>query len=140
MNSEHPLSQLTTTEARNIRLEQIQQYPLITYDRAFSGRTTIDRVFEEHGLTPDIILEAVDADVIKTYVDLNMGLGIIAGMAFDPGRDASLIHIPVGHLFGRHITRLALRKGVFVRDYLYEFVKMCSSEEVARDALDEMLS
>lgn len=140
MHQDHPLSQLTTTEARNIRLEQIQQYPIITYDRAFSGRTTIDKIFEEQGLTPDIVLEAVDADVIKTYVDLNMGLGIIAGMAFDPGRDATLIHIPVGHIFGRHITRLALRKGVFVRDYLYEFVKMCSSEALARDALDEMLT
>lgn len=140
MHQDHPLSQLTTTEAKNIRLEQIQQYPLITYDRAFSGRTTIDKVFEKNGLFPDIVLEAVDADVIKTYVDLNMGLGIIAGMAFDPRRDANLIHIPVGHLFGRHITRLALKKGVFVRDYLYEFVKMCSSEKVARDALDDMLN
>lgn len=140
MSSEHPLSQLTTSQAKNISVEQIQKYPIITYDRAFSGRTTIDRVFEEHGLVPDIILEAVDADVIKTYVDLNMGLGIIAGMAFDPGRDASLIHIPVGHLFGRHTTRLGLRKGVFVRDYLYEFVKMCSSNKISRNDLDDMLA
>ncbi|WP_048766977.1 CysB family HTH-type transcriptional regulator [Oligella urethralis] len=140
MSSEHPLSQLTTSQAKNISLEQIQQYPLITYDRAFSGRTTIDRVFAEHGLVPDIILEAVDADVIKTYVNLNMGLGIIAGMAFDPGRDAALIQIPVGHLFGRHTTRLGLRKGIFVRDYLYEFVTMCSSQKISRHALDDMLA
>ncbi|MDO5667796.1 MAG: CysB family HTH-type transcriptional regulator [Alcaligenaceae bacterium] len=139
MNQDHPLSQLTTSQAKKIQLKQIQQYPIITYDRAFSGRTTIDRIFEQQGLTPDIVLEAVDADVIKTYVDLNMGLGIIAGMAFDPGRDATLIHIPVGHLFGRHITRLALRKGAFVRGYLYEFVNMCSREKVARDTLDDML-
>lgn len=140
MEHNHPLSQLTTTEARNITLEQIQQYPIITYDRAFSGRTTIDEVFEQHGLSPDIVLEAVDADVIKTYVGLDMGLGIIAGMAFDPRRDANLIHIPVGHLFGSHVTRLGLKKGVFVRDYLYEFVTMCSSEDLARDALDDMLN
>ncbi|NLA89996.1 MAG: transcriptional regulator, partial [Alcaligenaceae bacterium] len=71
---------------------------------------------------------------------LDMGLGIIAGMAFDPRRDANLIHIPVGHLFGSHVTRLGLKKGVFVRDYLYEFVTMCSSEDLARDALDDMLN
>lgn len=140
MDQDHPLSQLTTTEAKNITLEQIQQYPLITYDRAFSGRTTIDSVFAKNGLTADIVLEAVDADVIKTYVDLAMGLGIIAGMAFDPKRDLNLIHIPVGHLFGRHTTRLALRKGSFVRDYLYEFVNMCVSETLSRDSLEVLLA
>ena len=113
---------------------------MITYDRAFSGRTAIDKAFAKQNLVPDIVLEAVDADVIKTYVDLDMGLGIIAGMAFDPRRDSGLIHIPVGHLFGRHITRLALRKGVFVRDYLYEFVKMCTVDSLERDELDEILS
>ena len=140
MNQDHPLSQLTTSEAKQISLAQIQQYPLITYDRAFSGRTTIDKTFAKENLVPDIVLEAVDADVIKTYVDLDMGLGIIAGMAFDPRRDSGLIHIPVGQLFGRHITRLALRKGTFVRDYLYEFVKMCTVDSLERDELDEILS
>lgn len=85
------------------------------------------------------MLEAVDADVIKTYVLLEMGIGIIAGMAFDPARDVDLVHIPVGHLFGRHTTRLALRRGMFVRDYLFNFTQMCTEETISREVLDDLL-
>lgn len=86
MAKNQSLAQLTTSEAKAITLEQISEYPIITYDRAFSGRSTIDEVFAQHDITPDIMLEAVDADVM-TYVLLEMGIGIIAGMAFDPARD-----------------------------------------------------
>ncbi|ETD73039.1 CysB family transcriptional regulator [Pelistega indica] len=123
---DHPLTELTSSQAKNITLEQIAQYPLITYDSAYSGRRTIDACFAKANIKPDIVLEAIDADVIKTYVDVNLGVGIISGVAFNPRRDTNLVGIPVGHLFGTHISRLALRKGVFARDYIYAFIKMCS--------------
>lgn len=126
LKPDHPLTSLTSTQAKNITLEQIAQYPLITYDRAFTGRNSIDRAFEEKQITPDIVLEAIDADVIKTYVDVEIGIGIIAGVAFDPRRDTNLVGIPVGHLFGEHTTRIGLKKGVFLRDYVYAFLSMCA--------------
>lgn len=136
---DHPLAELTSSQARNITLEQLAQYPVVTYDHAFSGRGTIDQVFEHAGITPDIVLEAIDADVIKTYVDVGLGIGIIAGMAFDPRRDKGLVGLPAGHLFGHHTTRVAVKSGVFLRDYVYVLLEMLSSEltrEVVQDAID----
>src|SRR3546814_480939 len=100
---DHPLADLPSSAAKNLSLKQLADYPLVTYDRAFSGRCTIDEMFAGQGLSPDIVLEAIDADVVKTYVDIGMGVGIIAGVAFDPRRDKGLVGIPVGHLFGTHI-------------------------------------
>ena len=125
---DHPLAELTSSEARSLSLEQLAQYPIITYDHAFSGRSSIDQVFDEQGVTPDIVLEAIDADVIKTYVDVGLGIGIIAGMAFDPRRDKGLVGLPVGHLFGQHVTRVAVKSGVFLRDYVYVLLEMLSPE------------
>jgi DNA-binding transcriptional LysR family regulator len=82
------------TRSKAISLEEIAGYPLITYDAAFAGRSKIDHAFELRSLKPDVLLEAIDADVIKTYVELGMGVGIIAGMAFDPERDRNLRAIP----------------------------------------------
>ncbi|CFN82696.1 LysR family transcriptional regulator [Bordetella pertussis] len=70
------------------------------------------------------MLEAIDADVIKTYVDVGLGIGIIAGVAYDPRRDANLVGLPVGHLFGTHTTRVGVKSGVFLRDYVYTFMEM----------------
>lgn len=136
---DHPLAELTSSEARSLSLEQLAQYPIITYDHAFSGRSSIDQVFEDEGVTPDIVLEAIDADVIKTYVDVGLGIGIIAGMAFDPRRDKGLVGLPVGHLFGKHVTRVAVKSGVFLRDYVYVLLEMLSPEltrEVVHQAIE----
>lgn len=133
---EHPLAQLTSTEARNLSLETLAQYPLVTYERAFSGRTAIDEVFGQNNLHPDIVLEAIDADVIKTYVELGMGVGIIAGVAYDPRRDRGLVGLPVGKLFGRHTTRVAVKSGVFLRDYIFTFLELLAPE-LEREAIRE---
>ena len=121
---DHPLGDLTSSEARNLTLAQLAAYPIVTYDRAFTGRTTIDEVFSSQDIHPDIVLEAIDADVIKTYVDVGLGIGIIAGVAYDPRRDSNLVGLPVGHLFGTHTTRVGLKAGVFLRDYVYTFLEM----------------
>jgi len=125
---DHPLAQLTSSAARKLTLADLVEYPLVTYERAFSGRTAIDQVFRENGAHPDIVLEAIDADVIKTYVELGMGVGIIAGVAYDPRRDRNLVGIPVGRLFGRHTTRVAVKAGVFLRDYILTFMELLAPE------------
>ena len=135
---DHPLGDLTSSEARNLTLAQLAAYPIVTYDRAFTGRTTIDEVFSSQGMHPDIVLEAIDADVIKTYVDVGMGIGIIAGVAYDPRRDTNLVGLSVGHLFGTHTTRVGLKAGVFLRDYVYTFLEMLApglEREVVTEAM-----
>ncbi|MBC3906777.1 CysB family HTH-type transcriptional regulator [Undibacterium umbellatum] len=116
---EHPLLKL-----KNISLEEVANYSLITYDAAFAGRSKIDHAFQIRNLKPDILLEAIDADVIKTYVELGMGVGIIAGMAFDAERDKNLRAIPVGHLFGMNISRVAIKQGAYLRSYIYTFIEL----------------
>ncbi len=137
---DHPLAQLTSSAARAITLKQLAEYPIVTYDHAFSGRGTIDEVFAGADIVPDIVLEAIDADVIKTYVDVGLGIGIIAGMAFDPRRDKGLVGLPAGHLFGTHVTRVAVKSGVFLRDYVYVLLEMLASDltrEVVQEAIDK---
>jgi LysR family cys regulon transcriptional activator len=116
---EHPL-----TRSKAISLEEIASYPLITYDSAFAGRSKIDHAFDLRQLKPDVLLEAIDADVIKTYVELGMGIGIIAGMAFDPERDRNLRAIPVGQLFGMNVSRVAVKQGAYLRSYIYTFIEL----------------
>lgn len=116
---DHPLMQ-----AKNVTLEEIASYPLITYDAAFTGRNKIDHAFELRQLKPDIVLEAIDADVIKTYVELGMGVGIIAGIAFDAERDRGLRALPAGHLFGTNVSRVALKQGAYLRGYVYTFIEL----------------
>jgi len=112
------------TRSKAISLEEIAGYPLITYDAAFAGRSKIDHAFELRSLKPDVLLEAIDADVIKTYVELGMGVGIIAGMAFDPERDRNLRAIPVGQLFGMNVSRVAVKQGAYLRSYIYTFIEL----------------
>lgn len=135
---DHPLAQLKSSQAKAITLEQIAAYPIITYDHAFSGRTTIDEVFASKNIKPDLVLEAIDADVIKTYVDVGLGIGIIAGMAFDPRRDPDLVGLPAGHLFGTHVTRVAVKSGVFLRDYVFVLLEMLAPE-LTRQAVTEAI-
>ena len=116
---DHPLLQ-----SKSLTLEEIAANPLITYDSAFSGRSKIDHAFSLRQLKPDVVLEAIDADVIKTYVELGMGVGIIAGIAFDAERDRGLRAIPAGHLFGTNVSRVALKQGAYLRGYVYTFIEL----------------
>ncbi|MGZ3237717.1 MAG: CysB family HTH-type transcriptional regulator [Burkholderiaceae bacterium] len=116
---EHPL-----LKSKSLTLEEIAAYPLITYDNAFTGRAKIDHAFAVRHLKPDVLLEAIDADVIKTYVELGLGVGIIAGMAFDAERDKNLRAISVGHLFGTNVSRVALKQGAYLRSYVYTFIEL----------------
>ncbi|MGB3836632.1 CysB family HTH-type transcriptional regulator [Castellaniella sp.] len=136
---DHPLTSLTSSAARHLTLEHLAQYPIVTYDRAFSGRRAIDAAFEEAGIVPDIVLEAIDADVVKTYADIGLGIGIIAGMAFDPRRDKSLVGMPAGHLFGQHTTSVAIKRGVFLRDYVYVLLEMLAPE-LTRDRVADVIA
>lgn len=115
----HPLAQV-----EQLSLDDLAKYPLITYDRAFSGRSHIDEAFDKHRIVPDVILTAMDADVIKTYVELGMGVGIVASMAFNAQRDLELASRDVSHLFGANITRLAFRKSSYLRAFVLQFIEM----------------
>ncbi|MQY51218.1 HTH-type transcriptional regulator CysB [Rhodocyclus tenuis] len=107
-----------------LTLAELARWPLITYDPAFSGRSRINSAFERAQLTPNIVLSAIDADVIKTYVELGLGLGIIARMAYDPVRDSGLVAVDAEHLFGANTTRIGLRRGVRLRRYDYDFIEL----------------
>ena len=120
---------------RALSLAALARWPLITYDPAFSGRSRINKAFERADLSPNVVLAAIDADVIKTYVNLGLGLGIIARMAFDPARDAGLQAIPAGQLFGSNTTRIGLRRGTHIRRYEYDFIELFAPQ-LTRKAVD----
>lgn len=115
----HPLSQ-----AKQVSLEMLAEYPIVTYHEGFTGRQKIDRAFAEAKLSPDVVMSALDADVIKTYVELGLGIGIIASMAYQPERDLTLHSIDVQHLLPSNTTYIALRKGHHLRGYVYHFLKL----------------
>jgi LysR family transcriptional regulator, cys regulon transcriptional activator len=112
---------------RDISLQELANYPIITYDKAFSGRKTIDDVFSANNITTEIILEAVDSDVIKTYVELNMGIGIMAEMAFDPSKDTNLRVANLGYLFGNQAVKIAYKHSTYQTEYTKEFVTLLSN-------------
>jgi LysR family cys regulon transcriptional activator len=118
---EHPL-----LSKKNISLEDLAEYPIITYDKAFAGRSKIDRAFASKNLQPDVVLEAIDADVIKTYVETGMGIGIVAGVSYDPDRDRNLRVIPAGHLFGNNVTKIAVKQNAYLRSFVYTFIELFS--------------
>ena len=131
----HALAQI-----ERISLEQLAAEPLISYHPSFTGRTRIDQAFAARRLQPNIVLEAIDADVIKTYVKLGLGVGIVAEMAVreDPlGGD--LVARPVGHLFGQNVARIALKRGVYLRNFVYAFAELMSdrlSRNLIQRAMD----
>ncbi len=114
----HPLLKGTLT------LEALSKFPIVTYDFAFANRSLVQKAFETRGLQPNVVLTALDADVIKTYVELGLGVGILAKMAFDPKRDRSLRAIDAGHLFESSTTRLGIKRGSYLRRYAYEFIEL----------------
>ena len=111
-------------ESVPLALDQLARWPLITYDTAFTGRSRINRAFERIGAVPNIVLTALDSDVIKTYVSLGLGLGIISALAFDAQRDAGLVGVDASHLFESNTTRLALRRGTYLRRHDYDLIAL----------------
>ncbi|MEO7152600.1 MAG: CysB family HTH-type transcriptional regulator [Burkholderiaceae bacterium] len=122
MPAGHPLAQL-----ERVSLEDLAQHPLVSYHPSFSGRTRVDQAFKTRNLVPQIVLEAIDADVIKTYVRLGLGVGIVAETAVrDDPAGGDLVSRPAGHLFGQNVTRIAFKRGAYLRNYVYTFAEMMS--------------
>ncbi len=109
-----------------LTLEMLAAYPLVTYDAAFAGGSMVAKVFQDAGLKPNIALTAIDADVIKTYVELGLGIGLIGNMAYDKKRDQQLVRLDVGHLFPPSTTNLAVRKDAFLKRYMVDFMQLIS--------------
>jgi LysR family cys regulon transcriptional activator len=107
-----------------LTLEKLAAYPLITYDFAFTGGTLVSKIFSDADLSPNVVLTAIDADVIKTYVTLGLGVGLLADMAYDSERDANLVRVDVSHLFPDSTTYLGVRKDAFLRGYMYGFIEL----------------
>ncbi|HEX5364094.1 MAG TPA: CysB family HTH-type transcriptional regulator [Gallionella sp.] len=114
-----------------LTLKALAEYPIVTYHEGLTGRAKIDQSFADAGIAPDIAMSALDADVIKTYVELGLGIGIIASMAFNPAKDSDLRLLRCDHLFGANTTYIALRRGHYLRSFAYRFIELCSP------ALDE---
>lgn len=127
----HPLARES-----GISLEQLASYPLVTYTFGFTGRSRLDEAFSARGLEPNVVLTAADADVIKTYVRLGLGVGIVAQMAYDPAVDKDLVAIDVQHLFAPSTTRIGFRRGMYLRGYMYEFIEMFASH-LSRDLVQQ---
>nr|WP_316639013.1 CysB family HTH-type transcriptional regulator [uncultured Roseateles sp.] len=133
--TDHPLAQVERPT-----LEQLAGEPIITYHPSFTGRTRIDKAFAARHLTPSIVLEAIDSDVIKTYVRLGMGIGIVAEMAVredPPGGE--LVSRPLGHLFGQNVARIAFKKGAYLRNFVYVFAEALS-DRLSRSLLERAMS
>ncbi|MBC7716157.1 MAG: CysB family HTH-type transcriptional regulator [Pseudorhodobacter sp.] len=127
-------------ELPELTLEALAAYPLITYHEGYTGRARIDATFAAAGQTPDIVMSALDADVIKTYVQVGLGVGILAAMAFEPDRDNGLRLIPAAHLFNKNTTKIGLRRGHYLRGYAYRFLQECAvdlTEETIKQAIND---
>jgi LysR family transcriptional regulator, cys regulon transcriptional activator len=111
-------------KAKPLTLEQLAAYPIVTYDFAFANRSLVEKAFESRGLRANVVLTALDSDVIKTYVELGLGVGVLAKMAFDPQRDRSLRAIDASHLFESSTTRLGIKRNAYLRRYAYEFIEL----------------
>jgi LysR family cys regulon transcriptional activator len=127
MPPSHPLAQ-----KERLGLDDIAHEPLITYHPSFTGRAKIDQAFATRRLQPRIALEAIDSDVIKTYVRLGLGLGIVAEMAMKDDPVGDLVVRPVGHLFGQSVARVAFKRGAYLRNFVYKFAELLS-DRLSRD-------
>ena len=133
----HALAGHALEGAGKVTLEALAKWPIVTYDEGFTGRQRIDEAFAASGVLPDIVMVARDSDVIKTYVELGLGVGIIASMAFSADRDAGLVMLEAEHLFGRTTSHIAVRRGRLLRGYTYRFIELCVptlTENVVRGA------
>lgn len=116
---DHPLAQQS-----QLTLESLAEHPIVTYVFGFTGRSKLDDAFNNQQLTPKVVFTATDADVIKTYVRLGLGVGIIATMAYDEEQDKDLVALDASHLFEPSTTRIGIRRGAFLRGYMYDFVEL----------------
>lgn len=119
---DHPLA-VECRDGVALTLQRLIQFPIITYEPGYTGRSHIDAALAFDRVSANIVLEAMDADVIKTYVELGLGVGIVAAIAFDARRDTELLAIDARHLFATNLTRLAVRRGSFLRTYVYDFIE-----------------
>lgn len=117
----HPLA----TSPR-ITLDMLAQERLITYHPTFTGRTRIDHAFAQRELVPNVVLEAIDSDVIATYVEYGLGIGIVAEMAMQNDPKPGLVYRPLGHLFGSNVTRVAFKRGMYLRNFVYDMAELLS--------------
>lgn len=127
----HPLCKLST-----LTLEEVAEYPIVTYVFGFTGRSKLDDAFKSKGLTPKVVFTATDADVIKTYVRLGLGIGIIAHMAYEPGVDDDLVALEAKHLFKPSVTRIGFRRGTYLRGFMYDFIEQFAPH-LTRDVVDK---
>lgn len=121
--NDHPLTRL-----KKLTLEAVAEWPSVTYQQGFTGRARIEEVFEAAEIIPDIVMTALDADVIKAYVELELGIGIIASMAFSPELDPKLRRLDARHLFAANTSRIAVRWATYLRGYAYRFIELCAPE------------
>jgi LysR family transcriptional regulator, cys regulon transcriptional activator len=124
------------TKVKKLTLEQIATYPIVTYVFGFTGRSHLDRAFDAAGLKPQVVFTATDADVIKTYVKLGLGIGIVASMAYNPQTDNGLVSIDCSHLFEPSTTKVGFRRGTFLRGYMYEFIQLFAPH-LTRELVDQ---
>lgn len=122
---------------KKLTLKQLSEHPLITYTFGFTGRSKLDQAFAGAGLKPDVVLTAVDADVIKTYVRAGMGVGIIANMAWDARTDGDLVQLDASHLFEASTTHIGFRRSLFLRGYMYDFMQLFAAH-LGKDLVDSV--
>jgi len=127
------------TKESSVSLAKLVKYPLITYVFGFTGRSKLDDAFNAENLHPDVALTAVDADVIKTYVRLGLGVGIVARMAYDEKIDDDLVALDASHLFGESVTKIGIRKDTFLRGYMYEFINKFAPH-LSKESIDKAMS
>jgi LysR family cys regulon transcriptional activator len=133
--AEHPLASV-----EQITLEQLAIEPIITYHQDYAGRKRIDQAFAQRHLAPNIVIDAIDSDVIKTYAGLGLGLGIVAEMAVrDEAPAPGMVVRPLGHLFGQNLTSIAFKKGAFLRNYVYVFAQSLSGR-LSRSLLESAMT
>ena len=130
----HPLTQIS-----ELSLKDIARFALVTYVFGFTGRSKLDEAFMNEGLSPKVIFTATDADVIKTYVRLGLGVGIIAKMAYDPQLDSDLVALDAEHLFEPSVTRIGFRRGTFLRGFMYDFI-VSFAPHLTKDVVQEAIA
>ena len=129
---DHPLATARLT------LKDLAEYPIVTYVFGFTGRSKLDQAFNEAGYKPRVVFTATDADVIKTYVRLDLGVGIVASMAYDSELDSDLVAIDASHLFKSSTTKIGFRRGTYLRSYMYEFIELFAPH-LTRDVVDKAI-